>query len=352
MTASGEVMPEQRAHIELERWHRRLLWAYPIGYRRTHGQEILTTLMDSAEPGQRKPHRADVADLLRGALRQWFRLPTGKSAVIAAVLTAMTLGAVGAASASWLAWQTTADLPSETAALQTAETVAGTPLNRPDIVLMDHTQIAWRGVHVQEHSRPIPNWGIEAAQTRLQADGWELGPVRKHSLDPTGRDRLRYQTFQATRSGLLLTVHASPHSATDVSGFHLQAAINPAQPEWEPGAVLLGWFVGAGTGWILTGWTMYQLRRRSLPRRLATFALGLTALGLAASPTEAIGVRALIDFTFLGPETYTVTPLYRSIVTSPHAQLFGVALVIGLTTLVLAATGRNQTTAQPTATTT
>lgn len=347
MTASGEVMPEQRAHIELERWHRRLLWAYPIGYRRTHGQEILTTLMDSAEPGQRRPNRADVADLLRGALRQWFRLPTGKSAVIAAVLTAMTLGAVGGATASWLAWQTTADLPSETAALQTAETLAGTPLNRPDIALMDHTQIAWRGVYVPVDSRPIPNWGIEAAQTRLQADGWALGPVRPRSLDP---NRLRYQTFQATRSGLLLTVHASPHSTADVSGFHLQAAINPAQPEWEPGAVLLGWFVGAGTGWILAGWTLYQLRRRSLPRRLATFALGLTALGLAASPTEAIGVRALIDFTFLGPETYTVMPLYRSITTSPHAELFGGALAIGLAVLLLAATGRKRTTVQPPAT--
>lgn len=350
MTASGEVMPEQRAHIELERWHRRLLWAYPIGYRRTHGQEILTTLMDSAEPGQRKPHRADVADLLRGALRQWFRLPTGKSAAIAAVLTAMTLGAVGGATASWLAWQTTADLPSETAALQTAETLAGTPLNRPDIALMDHTQIAWRGVHVQEHSRPIPNWGIEAAQTRLQADGWALGFVSKPFLDPTGRKPLTYQTFQATRSGLLLTVHASPHSTADVSGFHLQAAINPAQPEWEPGAVLLGWFVGAGTGWILAGWTLYQLRRRSLPRRLATFALGLTALVLAALPTAAIALTAVIDFTFLGPETHLVTPLYRSIVISPHAELIGGALAIGLAILFLAATGRKRTTVQPPAT--
>ncbi|WP_026185671.1 hypothetical protein [Salinispora pacifica] len=347
MTASGESMPTQQAYIELERWYRRLLWAYPVSYRRAHGQEILTTLMDSAEPGQRRPNRADVADLLRGALRQWFRLPTGKSAVIAAVLTAMTLGVVGAASASWLAWQTTANLPSETAALQTAETVAGAPLNTSDIVLMDHnTQTTWPGVRIHEASRPVPNWEVEAAQTRLQADGWTLGPGRTRSLDPQGLDGGPYQTFQATRSGLLLTVQASPSSAADVSGTQLQTVINPAQPEWELGAVLLGWIVGAGTGWILTGRTMYQLRRRSLPRRLAAYALGLTALGLAALATAGIGLTALVYFTVLSTDTNIVMPFYRLI----EIEQFGGALAIGLAVLLLAATGRKRTTVQPPAT--
>lgn len=343
MTASGESVPTQQAYIELERWYRRLLWAYPVGYRRTHGQEIITTLMDSAEPGQRRPSRADVADLLRGALRQWFRLPTGKSAVIAAVVTAMTLGAVGGATASWLAWQTAADLPSGTAALQTAEAVAGTPLNTSDSVLMD---ITLPGVRIQRDSRLIPNWEVEAAQKRLQADGWTVRPGRTRSPDPQGLDGGLYQTFQATRSGLILTVNASPSSAADVSGTNLQTVINPAQPEWELGAVLLGWFFGAGTGWILTGRTMYQLRRRSRPRRLAAYALGLTALGLAALATAGIGLTALVYFTVLSPDTIIVIPFYRMI----EIEQLGGALAIGLAVLLLAATGRKRTIVQPPAT--
>ncbi|WP_018251860.1 hypothetical protein [Salinispora mooreana] len=352
MTASGEVIPE---HTELERWHRRLLWAYPIGYRRTHGQEILTTLMDSAEPGQRKPHQADVADLLRGALRQWFRLPTGKSAVIAAVLTAMTLGAVGAASASWLAWHTTVDLPSDTAAVQTAETVSGVPLTTPEVHRYDSPRTLWRGVTVSA-AQPlsVPNWSVDHAQERLRADGWTSGPVTtiSDSSRNEGWDERReklVQRFQATRGGLVLTAT----TVTTPSGTVLSTGeISPAQPTWEPGAILLGWLVGAGTGWVLTGWTMYRLRRRSLPHRLAAFALGITALGFAATSTVSLyGTLAEPVFTD-PPGIYPFAPTYRWIVVSPAAEYVGVALVIGLTILVLAATGRNQTTVQPTATTT
>jgi hypothetical protein len=131
MTASGEVMRELPAHVRLERRHRRLLWAYPVGYRRAHGEEILTMLMDSAEPGRCVPARADVVDLARGAVRQWFRLPIGRTAVVAAVLSAVVLGAVGAGVGSWLAWRTASELPSDTAALQTAEAVAGAAMTAP-----------------------------------------------------------------------------------------------------------------------------------------------------------------------------------------------------------------------------
>ncbi|MCN0180111.1 hypothetical protein [Salinispora arenicola] len=348
MTASGEVMREQRAHIELERWYRRLLWAYPIGYRRTHGQEILTTLMDSAEPGQRTPNRADVADLLRGALRQWFRLPTGIPAVATAMVVAVALGAAGAVAASWLAWQTAAGLPSNTVAQQIAETVGGAKLTTPDFQRLDDTQKIWRGVHVQELSRPAPPWGIDTAQARLQADGWTLGPVVKHYLSPPRLNEVSYHTFQATRGGLVLTVDARPNSASG----HLHAVITPAQPTWEPGAVLLGCLVGVITGWVLTGWTMYRLRRRSLPRRLAAFTLGLTALGLAALPTAAIWFKTLDNFIFIEPglDPYAILPLCRLIMLDPAAKQGGEALAIGLAILVLAATGRNRTTAQPTAT--
>ena len=153
MTASGEVMRELPAHVRLERWYRRLLWAYPIGHRRAHGEEILTMLMDSAEPGRCVPARAPNPPRRRGAVRQWFRLPIGRTAVVAAVLSAVVLGAVGAGVGSWLAWQTASELPSDTAALQTAETVAGAPMTAPYVARMAGRQEPLSLIHISEPTR-------------------------------------------------------------------------------------------------------------------------------------------------------------------------------------------------------
>jgi hypothetical protein len=53
----------------LERRLRRLLLAYPAGYRRERGAEIVTTLLDTARPGQRVPGAADAVDVVRAGLR-------------------------------------------------------------------------------------------------------------------------------------------------------------------------------------------------------------------------------------------------------------------------------------------
>ncbi|HEX5596565.1 MAG TPA: hypothetical protein VFX61_11210 [Micromonosporaceae bacterium] len=366
MTASGEVKREPLGHVELERWYRRLLWAYPIGYRRAHGQEILGMLMDSAEPGRRVPAWADAVDLVRGAVRQWFRLPVGwsavvaavLSAVVAAVLSAVVLGAVGAAAGSWLAWQTAAELPSDTAALQIAETAAGAPLTAPHVHRTDHLRAVWREVSVSNpYEQSFPDWTIEAAQARLRADGWTLGPVgepRPSYSDNTPMDEVN-QSFQVTRDGLALTVSARttlpPYARTSsnftpgVAGTYLGTAVYPTPPSWEPGAILLGWLVGAVTGWILTGWASYRLRRRALPRRVAAVALGLTALWFASYTINTY--EKLGELAFTDPGVYQVAPVYGWHVTFP--ERIGGALAIGLTILAIAATGRRRPTVRPTA---
>ncbi|MEU7893766.1 hypothetical protein AB0B45_12965 [Nonomuraea sp. NPDC049152] len=53
----------------LERRYRRLLLAYPVGYRRAHGDELVDILLDTAEPGQRSPDVREAAGLLLGGLR-------------------------------------------------------------------------------------------------------------------------------------------------------------------------------------------------------------------------------------------------------------------------------------------
>ncbi|MCW6007517.1 hypothetical protein K1W54_23650, partial [Micromonospora sp. CPCC 205371] len=61
----------------MTRWYRLLLHAYPRWYRRERGTEMLTTLLDAAEPGQQRPHPRDALDLLLGGLRCRFAVPRG-----------------------------------------------------------------------------------------------------------------------------------------------------------------------------------------------------------------------------------------------------------------------------------
>ena len=56
--------------MSLENRYRRLLRAYPRSYRQRRGEEMLSTLLDTAAPGQTHPTRGDVADLLSGAVRE------------------------------------------------------------------------------------------------------------------------------------------------------------------------------------------------------------------------------------------------------------------------------------------
>ncbi|MER7439822.1 hypothetical protein [Micromonospora avicenniae] len=351
MTATGEVVRTLPAHVELERRYRRLLRAYPVGYRRAYGDEILATLMDSAEPGRRRPARADVVDLVRGAVRQWFRLPIGRTAVVAAVLSAVVLGAVGAGVGSWLAWQTAAELPSDTAALQTAETVAGAPMTAPYVSRMAGRREAFPEAHVFDppHERQLPNWTLEAAQARLRADGWTLGPVGEYTLKALDdKPETHVHTFQATRNGHKLDAVAGTASPGGFTSTNVNVGIYPIPPSWEPGAILVGWLAGAVTGWLLTGFATYRLRGRTLPRRLTALALGVTALGLAAESTTGL-YKTLADYAFPDPELERFAPAYNWVATSPATEHIGGALAIGVMILALAATGRRRPTVRPTA---
>lgn len=59
----------------LERRYRLLLYAYPSGYRRRRGDEIVGTFLDLAAPGQTRPSLADAADVVVGGFRARVPLP-------------------------------------------------------------------------------------------------------------------------------------------------------------------------------------------------------------------------------------------------------------------------------------
>jgi hypothetical protein len=52
----------------LESRCRRLIRAYPPAYRQDRGDELITTLLDLAGPGQRRPGPRDTLDIVRGGL--------------------------------------------------------------------------------------------------------------------------------------------------------------------------------------------------------------------------------------------------------------------------------------------
>jgi hypothetical protein len=68
----------------LARRYEWLLYAYPVGYRQRHGDEILGTLLDAADAGQRAPKVAEAVDLLFGGICRRLGLSAGAVDEIAA----------------------------------------------------------------------------------------------------------------------------------------------------------------------------------------------------------------------------------------------------------------------------
>ena len=78
----------------LRRSYLRLMWAYPRWYRQERGTEMLTTLLDDAAAGQRRPTRADAVDLIRGGVRVRLRPPRGIACYAAATIVALYVAAL------------------------------------------------------------------------------------------------------------------------------------------------------------------------------------------------------------------------------------------------------------------
>jgi hypothetical protein len=78
---------------ELERGYRRLVACYPKSFRQENGEEIISVLMATASPGQRRPTLTESADLLKGAFRMRMGLSHAPMSVVRAVRL-MCLGAV------------------------------------------------------------------------------------------------------------------------------------------------------------------------------------------------------------------------------------------------------------------
>jgi hypothetical protein len=149
--------------------------------------------------------------------------------------------------------------------------------------------------------------------------------------------------FQATRDGQVLLVNAYTSGTT---GTTIAAYVSPAAPGWEPAAILLGWLLGAVTGWLLTGWAGYRLRDRAMLMRAAVVALGLAALWSAVAPTKGL-YWTLGTLAFTDPGVEPTYPAYQTFTGRPEEVAVTLALAVAI--LALAATGHRPT--RPTAAT-
>lgn len=78
----------------LERGYRWLLACYPPEFRRENEEELIGVLLSSAAGGQRRVGMAEAADLIRGALRAWLRLPRQCPPTVRAAVRLMYAGAL------------------------------------------------------------------------------------------------------------------------------------------------------------------------------------------------------------------------------------------------------------------
>ena len=268
------------ADRRLERAYRRLLLAYPGRYRRRHAAEIVTTLLEMAAPGQRRPHRADAWHLLASGLRQRFRLPAGRPlARIAAVLIALVAGAFGAAAGSWAGAQTFAPLPDPAAIAQLA---TGTGIG--DATAQTHNGSSWTAPILYTSAEVAGTWPIEPSRQRLSAAGWQVGPVEPlggsaSSFDPatgiTTKLPVHNNQFRAEKDGIAVSVRAS--RVTDSSSVDTDVWAQ-ATPVFLP-LIVAGAAAGLIAGWLLAAAGAYRLQR-ARRRRLAAAVTGLAVLAL------------------------------------------------------------------------
>jgi hypothetical protein len=275
--------------------YRRLLWTYPRDWRRTHGPDLVTTLLDAAPPDRTRPTRAEALDLLWGGVRLRLRV-RGAGAVTAAAVACLFVAVAGAALGGALGWATAPDLPDDAAAYRLVQPAlpAGTPAapRRWDFTFDDHpeyTDPAWSywllGTDVYESGqvffdRPYPD-GAEASaraeaarvRARLDAAGWRLSGAAAH------RDGHRIEV--AVTYGL--------GSATPL----LRVSVMRDRPAAVLPLTAVGLLLGGLFGWLAVAAAWRRGRRQAESWRVLPTAL-FGAATLTAVPATAASAIAVV----------------------------------------------------------
>ncbi len=265
----------------LERAYTRLLRCYPHWYRREREMEILTTLIDAAAPGQRRPSRADVVDLLIGALRCRLRRAP---AMVVGLAVALLAGTVGSTAATRLSGYP--GPPAESTAVAVARTAVGQePRDVPgpvvrcdlwcprssvegdDVVSYDHAPDHTDLVDVAyDLPRERTDEVVAAAHDRLAAAGWRVEPI----IVVEGQ-----RWFDASRAGLRATVRGAADPELDA----VSVEVSKAGSASAGVLAVLGFLVGAMLGGLVHRRVVRRYRRhRLLVRVPAAIAAGFVVM--------------------------------------------------------------------------
>lgn len=279
----------------LERRYRRLLLAFPRVYRRERGPEIVTTLLDAAPDGQRRPTRRETVDLLTSGLRYRFGV-RGAGAVFAVVCGvlggAMAMSALG----GFLGWQTAPALPSDAdarAIVAPALPPATSAQPQRFDVLFDTEpgaanswlvgSLDYTNGSVAFDVAGVTDDAIAQTLTRLRAAGWQ----------PTGaREDYSRLPLAYYRDGwrIAFQIRIGPGEHRSIT----QVALTRDTPFAAKALTTVGLPVGALIGWLLVA-AAWRRTRATGPGWLAavivTYGIGM----LAHFPAALINAYAIVQ---------------------------------------------------------
>jgi hypothetical protein len=226
-------------------------------------------------------------------IRQRFRLPARRPLpVIAAVLAAIALGALGTAGGTWLGWRTAASVPSGDEMRTMTAAMAGID---PSGVPVDPWQTAMHGPVVGARASGRVSYSADRVRSGLISAGWRIttfsetqGGIVVITKKPFVEVPARFIRFTATKDGLSL----EGDSTTVVGGaeYGLDNRMDQRLDVWadETAAVrpltIAGLLLGLLAGWLLTAALAYRVRQSGRAHRTAVVALGVTAFAAAVVP--------------------------------------------------------------------
>jgi hypothetical protein len=318
-----------------ERRFRRLLWAYPGHYRQRHGDEIVATLLDLAADG-RRPTVSQRLHLVACGLRQRFRLPAGRPlAAIAAVLTMVVLGAVGAAGGTRLGWHTASALPSDTELRGLTAAMSGV---EPAGIPVDPWRTGMKGPVAGTRATGTVPYAADRIRTGLTTAGWRITTLSEQdgavsvgpfTVPPTTTAPTRSTYFRATRGGLSLV--GSSTTVTGGAAYGLAGQADLGLDVWaeDSGAVvpvtIAGLTLGMLAGWLLAAALAYRMRGSRPARRWAAAGLVTTALTAATLPAYEF-YRSLYLVLIYDPGAPNPHVLYGPGEPAPGSLVLGCAL--------------------------
>lgn len=341
-------------HDRLAQRYGRLLLAHPRWYRRIHGEDMITTLLDAATLGPAPagvPTRQAVGLVLDG-LRCRLRI-TGAGPRVLAILLSLVAAGTFAAAGGRLGWAaSSADWPTVEQARTLAAPVLptgipdsvtrhddpigpgqpGSPLDSALLTVMGSPELEPGGVHLSYTQPAVVDLSNarQAAEARLAADGWRTSITRGLVI--------------GERDGMILSLlHVGRTAESD----DVVVSIRPAAPRVAYVLAVLGTVLGLLTGWLLTAAAVARTRRRSPVTRAG--AAGLAAFGVAASaPACLLNLLALSNVVVMLNFTMAAEPPpswvgYDFVLARPSAVLGGL-LLIGAFGLSI---GRDRAVARP-----